>query len=61
VAKVHSVRKEVRDREDVPDLGFGRTRHILTEEDRRLLEVGELIRNITEIMQNSTNVGGLMH
>ena len=58
---MHSVREEVKDREDVPDLGFGRTRHILTEEHRRFLEVGELTRKITEIVQNSTNVGGLMH
>ena len=58
---MHSAREEVRDREDVPDLGFGRTRHILTEDDRRFLEVGELTRKITEIVQNSTNVGGLTH
>ena len=59
VSKVHSVRKEVRDGENVPDLGSGRARHISTEEDRRFLEVRNLTRKGAEILQNSANVGSL--
>jgi hypothetical protein len=59
VSKVHSLRKEVRDAENVPDLGSSRARHISTEEDRRFLEVRNLTRKGAEIFQNSANVGRL--
>ena len=59
VSKVHSVRKEVRDGENVPDLGSGRARHISTEEDRRFQEVRNLTRKGAEILQNCANVGSL--
>jgi len=34
VAEVHGVRKEVRDRKNIPDMGFDSIANILTEKDR---------------------------
>lgn len=51
MAKVHGNRKEVREREDVPDLCFGGIGNVLAEQDRGLLEVGGLTRKDAEVIQ----------
>lgn len=61
VTKVHGIRKEVRDREDASDLRSGSAVDIPAEVDRRLLQIGHLTGQVAEIMQNSANVGGLLH
>ena len=55
MAKVHGIRKEVRDREDVPDLCFGGIGNVLAEHDRGLLEVGSLARGIAEVRHDWSN------
>ena len=61
VTKVHGIGEEVKDREDVSDLRFGSAINISAKMDRRLLQIGHLIGQIVEIVQNTTDVGGLMH
>jgi hypothetical protein len=61
MTKVQGIREEIRDREDVSDLSFGLAINTLTEEDRRLLEVGSLTKQVTEVLQNVANVRSFVH
>ena len=60
MAKVHDIRKEVRDREDVPDLCFGSTVNILAEENGGLLEVRGMTRKRAEVIKDTVNLGSLL-
>jgi len=57
---VHDIRKEVRDREDVPDLCFGSTVNILAEENGGLLEVRGMTRKRAEVIKDTVNLGSLL-
>jgi hypothetical protein len=42
MTKVHSIRKEIRDRKNLLDMSFDRVRHILAKKNRGFLEIWSL-------------------
>jgi hypothetical protein len=57
---VQGTRKEVRDRENVLDLGFGGAVNIFAKKDSRLVEIRGLARGITKVMHNTLDGRGLI-
>jgi hypothetical protein len=57
VPKVHSVREEIRDRENVFDVRSSSSRHIFTKKDRGLLKVGDLAIIVAEVIRYIMDVG----
>ena len=61
VAKVHSIRKQVRHRKNVFNLRSGGTIDILTENDGGFMEIRNLDREEGEVMENGIDCGCLSH
>jgi hypothetical protein len=61
VAKVHSIRKEILNRENIFNVGFGLIINIFAEEDRRLLKIRNLAREMRKVLKNSFDGLSLVH
>ena len=59
--QMHGGGEKVRNREDVLDPGFRSTVNILAKQNRGLLEIGNLARQIAKLLEDIANVGSLLH
>jgi len=61
VTEVHGIRKQIRDRKDSFNLGFGGTVNILAEKNGRFLEIRNLTRELGEVVEDGIDGHGLSH